>query len=65
MNILYVFENDLQKPESQKSVIFKENEETRFCLNMEVERKETKTIVYKKIAICQYSTRLITPRFLL
>ena len=47
INILYFFENDLQKTRVTKSVIFKENAETRFCLNMEVERKETKTKVYK------------------
>ena len=45
INILYFFENDLRKTRVTKTVIFKKNAETRFCLNIEVDRKEK--IVYK------------------
>ena len=49
MNILFVFENDLQKTQVTKKRHFQGKRRNSFWLNMEVERKETKTIVYKKL----------------
>ena len=62
---LYVFENDFYKTRVTKSAIFKENAETVFCWELREKKLETKTIVYKKQTICQYSTRLSTLQFLL
>ena len=55
-----IFKTTFKKTRVTKSGVFKENAETHFCLNIEVERKETKTmIVYKNSNIMSIQHKTI------